>query len=155
MAKTPSFDLAEAHRYFAAYCFNCAWDLIEKTDRTAEEDRTMVVLSQASIFHWSQRPDCDDRRMSVGYWQASRVQSLIGNPAEAARLGEICLSYSHGLPPFFQAYAHETLARAHGLMGQRETAASHLTEARAQLPLVKDQADRDRLSADLDEVDAL
>ena len=153
MAKTPGFDLEEAHRYFAAYCFNAAWDLIDNTDRTAVDDQMMVALSQASIFRWSRRPDCGDQRMSVGYWQASRVQSLIGNAAEAARLGEICLSYSGSLPPFFVAYAHEALARAHSQMGQHEKAARHLAAALQQLPLVKDQANRDQLEADLRELD--
>jgi hypothetical protein len=153
MTKPPAFDLAEAHRHFAAYCFNDAWDLIDKTERTAEDDRMMVALSQASIFHWSQRPDCDDQKRATGYWQASRVQSLIGNSAEAARLGEICLSYSKDLPPFFVGYAHEALARAFAQMGRHEEAARHLATARAQLPLCKDQAARDRLDADLRELD--
>ena len=153
MSRAPGFDLAEAHRYFAAYCFNAAWDLIEKTDRTPAEDRMMVALSQASIFHWSQRPDCDDQRRATSYWQASRVQSLTGNPIEALRLGEICLSYSHDLPPFFRAYAHEALARALKQLGERAKAAEHLAAAREQVPLVKTQADRDRLSADLAEID--
>ncbi|MBW6493806.1 MAG: hypothetical protein K0B16_04495 [Burkholderiaceae bacterium] len=37
MAKTPEFDLAAAHRYFAAHCFNSAWELIGKTDRSAAQ----------------------------------------------------------------------------------------------------------------------
>ncbi len=57
-AKDPSFDIQAAHKYFAAHCFNSAWDLIEKKDRTSEDDRLMVALNQASIFHWLQRPDC-------------------------------------------------------------------------------------------------
>jgi hypothetical protein len=152
MTKAPDFDLAKAHRYFAAYCFNQAWDLIEKEGRTAADDRMMVALSQASIFHWSQRPDCEDRNMSIGYWQASHVQSLIGNPVEAARLGEICLSFSQDLPPFFLAHAHEALARAHVQLGRREDANRHLAAARELLPLVQDQADRDRLVGELGEL---
>ena len=73
MIKTANFDLAEAHKYFAANCFNGAWTLIEKKDRTAKDDQMMVALSQASIFHWSQRQDCDEEKMAIGFWQASRV----------------------------------------------------------------------------------
>jgi hypothetical protein len=32
-----NFDLAAAHKYFSAHCFNAAWDLIEKKDRTPAE----------------------------------------------------------------------------------------------------------------------
>lgn len=149
MANLPDFDVAKAHRYFAAYCFNSAWDLIEKKDRSAIDDQTTVALSQASIFHWSQRPDCDDQKMSVGYWQASRVQCLIGNGPEALRLGKICLSYSQSLAPFFVGYAHEALARALFQMGRREEAAVHFAAACQQLPSVKDEAAREQLAADL------
>jgi hypothetical protein len=153
MTNTANFDLTEAHRYFAASCFNRVWDLIEKKGRTNKDEQMMVALSQASIFHWSQRPDCDDEKMSIGYWQASRVQSLIGNPIEAARLGEICLSYSRSLPAFFLAYAHETLARAYKQMGKHQEATQHLAASRQQLPLVKDPANRDQLETDLQQLE--
>ena len=34
MPTAPAFDLAAAHKYFAADCFNKAWDLLEKQERT-------------------------------------------------------------------------------------------------------------------------
>ncbi len=141
------------NRWENAYCFNSAWDLIEKQDRTAADDQMMIVLAQASIFHWTQRPDCDDQRLSVGYWQAARVQCLAGNPAEGARLGEICLGYSHNLRPFFVAYAHEALARAYAQMGREADAALQLAAACEHLPMIKDEAARDRVSADLHEIE--
>lgn len=73
MPEELEFDAAAAHKYFAAHCFNQAWELIEKQARTAQDERLMVALNQASIYHWLQRDDCDDRRLSVGYWQASRI----------------------------------------------------------------------------------
>jgi hypothetical protein len=59
----------------------------------------MVALNQASLFHWSQRADNSDKHRSIGYWQASRIQALLGNSEEARRYGEICLSYSRELEP--------------------------------------------------------
>ncbi|MEI9996206.1 MAG: hypothetical protein WDM91_16540 [Rhizomicrobium sp.] len=152
MPSPADFDLAAAHRYFAANCFNRAWDLIEKETRTEEDDRMMVALSYASIFHWANRPDCDNQKLSVGYWQASRVHALIGDPHTAVRLGGICLSYSNGLPPFFVAYAHEALARAHKLMGDRAETERHLTAAHRLLVLVEDMHDRNLLEADLEQL---
>src|SRR5208282_6386095 len=119
MLKPPTFDVAAADRYFAAYCFNAAWDLIEKADRTAEDDRQMITLNQASIFHWTRRPDCTDRNLSIGYWQASRIQALVGNAVESRRHGETCFGYSGALEPFYLAYAHEALARAACLAADR------------------------------------
>jgi len=58
VADQADFDLMAAHRHFSAWCFNRAWDLIEKPDRTEAEVRLMTALSHASIFHWISRPDC-------------------------------------------------------------------------------------------------
>ena len=85
ITKSLSFDGEAANRYFAAHCFNRAWDLIEKKDLTSEDDRLMVALNQASIYRWLQRPDCGNDHLSVGFWQASRIQVLLGNAAEATR----------------------------------------------------------------------
>jgi tetratricopeptide (TPR) repeat protein len=148
-ARRANFDLAEAHTYFAAQCFNAAWDLIDKPDRTAADDRLMEALNQASIYHWINRPDVTDKNLSVGYWQASRIQSLIGNWREALRHAETSLGYSHEQPPFLLGYAHEALARALFGLGRETEATAHLETAAAYAQQVKDKHDRDLLLADL------
>jgi hypothetical protein len=150
MANAPEFDLEAAHKYFAAHCFNRAWDLIEKKDRTPEDDRMMVAMNQASLFHWSQRPDNDDRRRSVGYWQASRIQALLGNAVEARRHADVCLSHSHKLEPFYLGYAYEALARSAKLAGNAAESVEFLAAATEQAGLVSRKEDRALLEADLD-----
>lgn len=145
----PEFDEAAAHRYFSAHCFNRAWKLIGKTDRSPDEDRLMVALSQASLYHWLQRDDCDDRRLSIGYWQASRVQALIGNADEARKYAEVALSHSAELAPFYRGFAHEALARAESVAGNREKAAAHAEKARALAMEVEEAEERDLLLGDL------
>ena len=149
MAKEPGFDVAAAHKYFAAHCFNAAWDLIEKSDRTPADDRRMVALNQASILHWLHRDDCSDERLSVGYWQASRIQALLGNAPEALRQAQVCLEYSGALAPFYQGYAHEALARAHALAGDPALARSHLDTALELAAKIGKKDDRELLLADL------
>ena len=150
MPTPPNFDTDAAHRHFAAQCFNDAWDLIEKPERTAQDDRMMVAMNQASIYHWLHREDCDDRRLSIGFWQASRIQALLGHADEARRHGEVSLSYSAGLKPFFVGYAYEALARAELLAGRGELAAQHMGQARACAAQVGDKAERELLLRDLD-----
>ncbi len=142
-------DLAEAHRYFARHCFNAAWDLIEKKDRTAAEDRLMVALSQASIYHWLNRPDVTDKNLSIGYWQASRIQSLVGSSEEARRCAETCFEFSRDLEPFYQAYAYEALARASQGIGDDRAVADYLKKAWDLTQAVKDEKARKALEADL------
>lgn len=150
MPNTPEIDFAAAHRHFAADCFNRAWDLINKWGRSAEDDRLMVALNQASIYHWLQRPDCDAQKLSVGYWQASRIQALIGHPEEARRQAEVSLHYSAGLAPFYLAYAHEALARAEGLSGRLLAAAEHKQRATELAAQVEGADERQWLLDDLE-----
>jgi hypothetical protein len=151
-AKNPAFDAATAHMYFAAHCFNRAWDLIEEKDRTAEDDRLMVALNQASIYHWLQRPDCGNQQLSVGFWQASRIQSLLGNAAEARRQAEVCLSYSGELSPFYLGYAHEALARAAKIAGDKDLTRSHKEQAKTLAGTIKGKDEQDLLLKDLDSI---
>ena len=150
LAKTPDFDVQAAHRYFAAHCFNSAWDLLEKSTRTAEDERLMVTLNQASIYHWLNRADCEPKRLSIGYWQASRIQAVLGNAAEARRFADVCLSYSKDLEPFFMGYAHEALARAACVAAETGVAAAHLELASVQAALVTRREDRELLIKDLE-----
>jgi len=148
----PDFDLDAAHRFFAAECFNRAWELIEKPDRTPEEDRLMVALSQASIFHWLQRPDVTARNLSIGYWQASRIQGLVGNPREARRWAEVCLGHSPELAPFYRGYAYEALARAAAGEGDVAAAREFLAQAEALASRIQGTDDRRLLERDLQEL---
>ena len=155
MTPSPSFDRVAAHKYFSTQCFNQAWELIEKPDRTPEEDLRMVTLNQASLFHWQNRPDCTDQNLSIGYWQSSRIQSLLGNPAEARRYAELCLGLSLELDAFYLGYAHEALARASQVAGERAEALEHLERARHQARRVSRAEDRVLLEKDLDGLDDL
>ncbi|WP_418318774.1 hypothetical protein [Piscinibacter sakaiensis] len=149
MSPSPDFDLAAAHRFFAAECFNRAWTLMEQELRTAEDERLMVALNQASIYHWLQRPDCQPRNLSIGYWQASRIQVLLDRADEAVRHAEICLGYSSDLPPFYLAYAHEAMARAQALNNRLLPAAEHKQRALDLAQAIDKPDDRRALLDDL------
>ena len=145
----PNFDITAAHKYFAAHCFNAAWDLIEKKERSPDDDRMMVALNQASLYHWRQRDDCSDQPLSIGYWQASRIQAILGNAPEALRHAGVCFGYSGALSPFFLGYAHEALARAHLVGGDARAAREHLDAALALAAKVETKDERELLLADL------
>lgn len=109
----------------------------------------MVVLNQASIFHWLNRPDCTATNLSIGYWQASRIHALLGNAAEAQRYGEICLSYSQGLEAFYLGYAYEALARAAYLAGDLESSKRFASKADHECAQVANKGNREMLRSDL------
>lgn len=152
MAEGRDFDLGAAHNYFSADCFNKVWELLDKAARSSEEDQQMIQLALASLWHWTQRPDRTDTNMSIGYWQASRVYSVVGLPDEARRYGELCLDASQrpDVLPFYLGYAYEALARAESTAGNDKKSHDHLAEARRLAEGLPDPDAKKQLLADLD-----
>jgi hypothetical protein len=151
MVSMSEFDVSAAHRYFSAECFNRAWTLMDKAERSLDEDRELVALGQASLWHWSQRADCTDTNLSIGLWLLSRIYAVVGEAGQSRLYAEACrhVSQREGVEPFYLAYAHEALARAAALSGDGIAAAAALTNARALVDLVTDAESRSVLLADL------
>ena len=149
MPQAATFDTTAAHRFFAAQCFNNAWTLIEKAVRTPDEDEQMLRLAQASMWHWTQREDCKDPNLSIGYWQLARVCALLKRADDARRYGELSLRYTSADEPFQLAYAHEALARAAKIAGDRAECGKHLERATKLAESIGEPDDRKLLLDDL------
>ena len=151
MTKKPDFDLFTAHKYFAADCFNQTWDYIDKTDLTGNEEDTMLRLSMASLWHWTQREDCTPTNLSIGYWQVSRVFSLLRQVDNARHYGELCLeaSQKEGVLPFYLGYAYEALARAELVAGETVKMEGYLNQAQKVAAAIPDQGAKQQLLSDL------
>ena len=122
---------------------------MEKTDRTPEEDDQMIFLSHTSLWHWMQRDDCRNTNLSIGYWQASRIHSILGRSDEARHYAELSLRYSQEETPFLRAYANEALARAEKVAGNGTLAAKYHAEAMRLAESVEEADDRKLLLDDL------
>lgn len=91
MAEHP-FDLSKAHRWFAVEYNNQAWELVEKSSRSADDIQQMVHMAHAALLHWQavgtalnrQRAEC---LLASAYIAAREATS-------AVRHAERCLSLS-------------------------------------------------------------
>lgn len=151
MTKKGDFDQAAAHKYYAASCFNKAWDLIDQEVRSPEEDEQMIQLTHASHYHWTQRPDYSSTGASIGYWQTSRIYAILDQAENAMHYAKLCLDVSQeeGVPPFFLGYAYEALARAAAVAGNEQDMATYLEKARAAADRVQEVDNRKMLLDDL------
>jgi hypothetical protein len=154
MANEPDFDVGAAHRHFSVECFNKAWELIDKQERSAEDNEEMIRLSLASHWHWTQRDDCNDTNLSIGYWQTSRIYALLGQADNARRYADLCLAASgeESILPVYLGYAYEALARAESVAGNREKMEGHLREARRVAETMPNPEAKKRLLGDLDTI---
>lgn len=151
MAGKTDFDHKAAHKYFSGHCFNRAWDLIDKTDRTPEEDEEMIRLSLASQYHWSQRKDANSKTASIGFWQTSRIYALLGQVDNARRYGQLSLEASQEdeVPPFYVGYAYEALARAEAVGGNEQEMQAFLEKAQATAEKIAEEDEKKMLLDDL------
>jgi hypothetical protein len=145
----PSFDVIRGHRFFSAECYNRTWELIEKSDRTGGDDEAMVLSTLASLWHWMQRPDCTEQKLSIGHWQVSRVYALVGRGDDAMRHAQRSLAFSTGAEPFYVGYAHESIARAASVLADQPTRQFHLRQAWECAASVADVSERTALEQDL------
>ena len=149
MADPSSFDTERAHKFFSAYCFNSAWEFIDKPERTSPENEQMIEYTLASLWHWSQRPDSTEKNLSIGYWQAARVYALAGEADNARKYAQLCLDITPTDDTFCLGYAHEAMARAQFLSRRKEEAQSHLSEAWEQAKMVASAENKKLLEDDL------
>lgn len=154
MGKSIDFDLQKAHQYFSADCFNQTWDLIDKANRSEEENLAMVLSSMASLWHWTMRGDVTQTNLSIGYWQLARVYTLLQEVENARKFALLCLKVSQkeGVAPFYLGFAYEALARLESLAGNKDKAQEYLALGRKTSGEVVDEEERKMLLKDLDTI---
>lgn len=140
---------AQLHRKLAVDLFNFVWELLEKKDRTPEEDDTMIHAAHASRYHWGKAGGPVD--LARGEWQIARVYTVLGRaePAHyhALRCLQICLANCIG--DFDLAYAYEALARVYAIENKFIECAYYLKKARLAGELIAKQEDREHFFRDL------
>ncbi|MCT8137167.1 hypothetical protein H1D32_05075 [Anaerobacillus sp. CMMVII] len=137
----------DIHLKLAKDLFNLTWDLIEKSERTAEDDEKMIYAANASRFHWGYVGT--SLNFARGEWQISRVYALLkrSEPAlyHAKKSLELCLINELG--ELDLGFAYEAMARAATVQGDQraqekylelaEEVASKMTEIENQSWLLK------------------
>jgi hypothetical protein len=143
--------LVAAHRRFAATCFNQAWELLDKEDRTHADELDLVRLTHTSHWHWLQVPDHTPTNLSIATWFTSRVYAELGDGASAAVYAEQCqeISQPNVVPPFFVGYGFEAMARAEALLHNEAGMNAALASAREAAEQVEDETEKQALLADL------
>jgi DNA-binding transcriptional MerR regulator len=140
----------QVQRKAAADLFNYTWTLLEKGDRTERESDLMIHATHASRFLWEEIGEAVNH--ARGEWQIARVYAVLDRPEPALFHARRCLQIAeeHELGDFDLACAHEALARAHAVAGERDAAQRHELQAREAAQRIEDPDDRDLVLADLD-----
>ena len=139
-------------RKLAVSLFNRTWALLDKPDRSADEDNEMIHTTHASRHHWGVVGQAV--HWARGEWQCSRVYAVLGRPEPAMYHARRCLALSteHQLGPFDVGAAHEAIARSYQVAGDPAKTAEHVALARQEAAKITDDEDRAILDGDLAEL---
>ncbi|HEY3543506.1 MAG TPA: hypothetical protein VGK79_13290 [Gaiellaceae bacterium] len=139
------------HRALGVELFNRTWSLLEKNDRTADEDAELIHCAHASAHHWLQIGTAANRARSE--WQCARVHAVLGQSEQALYHARRCLRLVEEHPDEMDdwdlAAAYEALARAHLAAGESGEAAGYAALARDATAAIADEEDRALIEADL------
>jgi hypothetical protein len=103
------------------------WDLLAVAGRSAEQAQQMIHAAHASCRLWLDvGAGLNQQR---GEWLIAHVYTVLGHAEPALRHAERCMllteRHRDEMEDFDLAYAHEGLARAAALSGNRELAAAN------------------------------
>lgn len=141
----------EAHRLFAGQLNAIVWQLLEKADRSADDEERMVHAAHGSLYHWLQVGTVAHQQR--GEWMLSHVYAELGRAEAAMRYALRCqqLTEAHAehMEDFDVAYAYEALARANAVSGKRDEAEKYVALAQAAGQEIEDEEGRGIFFGDL------
>ncbi len=145
MTEEKTYTLTQAQLYFATTFNGRTWELLDKKDRTQDEDRMMVEYAYASMTHW--RAAGTAVRHKRGEWMISRVHAVLGEGKPALEHARRCLEITEGnqeeMEDFDYAYAYEAVARAFAVNGDRIEAKKFIDRAQTAGEAIKGKEDRE------------
>ena len=141
----------ELHKKVGIALFNETWDLMEKENRSAQDDEQLLNIAYSSTYHWSKVGNPINLQRSQ--WQLSRVYCELDRAEPAMYHARRCLYYTEqmqdsnlsnkGFADFDLAFAYEAVARAATLLKDRQTYENYYTYAKAAGSKIKEKDDRE------------
>lgn len=150
MADQEKYSLEECHKKFAVDSFNLVWGLLDKKERTQQEDDKMVHAAHASRFHWGEIGT--PLEFERGEWQISRVYSVLNRPQSALHHAKRCLEICerNNIGDFDIAFAYEAMARANASLGKKSEYEKYIRLAKEAGEKIKGKEDKDIFFKDLE-----
>ncbi|MGD1012001.1 MAG: hypothetical protein ABR925_05665 [Acidimicrobiales bacterium] len=139
----------------AVAAFNRAWELIEATGRTGEDDAEMLAAAFASRCLWDLVGG--DEPCAIGDWQIAHVASLLGyaDLSLSRANSALQLVVADGWTDWRLASCYEGMARAEAAAGNRAERDRFAALAREVLAGLDDEEDRELIASQLASIPGL
>lgn len=156
---TPTADeLARFHRWFAVECNNGAWALADRPDRDAADDRLMLRMAHAALYHWSFVGSAVNALR--GEVTLAHALAVAGDGAAARAAAERAQALLEGeaateVEDWDGAFVEAELAHAAAVLGDLATHRRHRARAEAAGAAIADDEDRAVFLGELAKLPAL
>lgn len=142
------------HKQLGIQFFNETWDLIDKKERTPEEDSLMMDKAHASSLHWLLSEAYEPVNGVRSQWQLARVYALL-------QMGESSLYHAerslhmcelNGIGDFDLAFAYEAMARAQAICGDIPKADEYIALAKGVSENIAKEDDKKYLLSEINTI---
>lgn len=138
-------------RKIAVDSFNATWDLIDKEEKTAEDQVKMIELAHKSLHYWIQAGGTI-LNIVRGEWMISHVYSILGKGEAALYHAKTCYEQTldNEIGDFDLVFASEAMANAYKVLGENELKDKYLEEGYNAIDQVEKEGDKKYCKSQLD-----
>jgi hypothetical protein len=131
--------------------FGRVWELLDKGDRSSDENAEMLAAAFASRWHWGQAAEATKENLAIGDWQVAHVASQLGHGSVALEYATRALAAAdaEGWGDWQRASMLEGMARACAAVGDTAGRAKYFAEASAALETIVEAEDRELIASQL------
>jgi len=139
------------HKQMAIEFFIKTWELLEKKDRTKDEDALMIHQAHASLYHWLQIGGLIN--FQRGEWLVSHVYSILKMHESALYHAKRCLDITldNNIGDFDLTFSYEAMARSYSLVDNNK-ASEYLKLAYESIDKIKNYENKEYCTTQLDEI---
>jgi hypothetical protein len=145
MTEEKTYTLSQAHYHFAVDYHGKTWELLDKAQRSRDEDERLLDYAHASLAHW--RTAGGAVRHQRGEWMLARVYAVLGDGAAALEHAQRCFQIfkesESEMEEFDLPFVYEAIARAQAVAGNAAEARKFLDLARKAGEGIQEVEDRE------------
>jgi len=139
------FDIARANRWFAVELNNRTWDMVEATERNAQDSELMIHAAHAACYHWLQAGDLLNHLraqclLATAYTAAGHAEAALRHATRCLDLSQLA---GDEQTPWDRAITYGCAAQAFASAGQTVEATALQTQAQEAADALTDPADRE------------
>ena len=139
------------HHYMGIEMNNQTWGLLDKKDRSEQDNIRMINFAKASLYHWRKSDKYEVVNEQRGKWLISHVYAMLDKSGETLSYAKETLKITedNNLKDFDLAYAYESIARAYSISGDKDKSEQWHKKARAAGDLMAGEKDKEYFILDL------